>query len=129
MKNKRFTLVELLIVLSIILTIFSIGYGALGGRIFNRQRETFTAKVVRKYEYNRGERGSVYRIDLQRPGSKFVETVENHDERLQGKWNSATVQANLTEGQWYQLDTVGVRNEYFSMFPNLVNAHATDPPQ
>ena len=119
-RKRNFTLLELIIVVAIFGVLGSVIYGNTGGRIWNRGSETFTAKVVRKYEYTRNN-NSVFRIDVQRTGSETIETIENYDEWYQGKWNSATIQANLIEGQSYQLSTVGIRNEYFSYFPNLID--------
>ncbi|RDJ34987.1 MAG: hypothetical protein DWQ19_09135 [Crenarchaeota archaeon] len=121
-KYGRITTIETIVFLAII-SIFSLA--VVGGCSTTFHRDAFKAQVVRKYEVNQvGENGSytVYRIDVQRNGSDFIETLENRDDFLHGKWNSATIHANLLEGKWYVFDTAGSRAEWLSWFPNVLEA-------
>lgn len=45
---------------------------------------------------------------------------KNQDDLVVGKWNSADVQAKLKVGDKVYIKTVGYRNEFFSVFPNVV---------
>lgn len=89
--------------------------------------------MIRKYERNEsdGDGGSttIYRVEVRREGSDFVETLNNVDDVFQGKLNSATVYANLLEGEWYQFKVRGIRNETWSMFPNIEQVSKVSKPK
>lgn len=132
--KKGFTLIELLIVLAIIFILAAILLGGVRGcNSGYRTINTFTAEVVRKYEVNvpYGDDGTrtVYRVDVRQPNSEFVETLTNEDDYWQNKHNSATIHGNLIEHRWYQFTTRGVRDEYWSYFPNIMSATKVENPE
>lgn len=119
--NKGLTLVELLVIIAILGILFCL---VLGGTqsVWNNTEETFIAEVVRKYEVvtrNSDVVRTVYRVDVKRPGTDFIETLINEDNMFQGKNNSATIHANLLEHHQYEFKTRGKRSEAWSMFPNI----------
>lgn len=119
---KAFTLVELLVVIAILGIIAAIVCGGLGA--CNRQKPdspSFVGTVIRKYEVQE-YRHTTLRVDVQREGSSFIETFENRDDLISGKYNSVTVYANLIEGHKYVFQVLGQRSEAWSMFPNIISA-------
>lgn len=126
--RKGLTLIEILVVIAIILMVVFLILPALG---LNRQKNTFVAEVVRKYEVTQNDSTTTNNqtfntvttkrlVDLRRPGSGFVETCENVDDAFAGKNNSGTIHANLLEGNFYQITTIGSRNETMSWYPNII---------
>jgi hypothetical protein len=51
-----------------------------------------------------------------------VEIVQNEDSLVFGKFNSSDVYGRLQVGHKYHVKTVGYRNNFFSMYPNLIVA-------
>jgi hypothetical protein len=87
------------------------------GRSGYDRTDTFTAKVVRKYEYQSpNNHGTVFRVDIQQPGQR-IETVESRDAFR--KHDSVTIYANLLVDHWYSFTTHGIRDEKWEMFPNF----------
>jgi hypothetical protein len=43
------------------------------------------------------------------------------DDFFQGQWNSADTYGSIEEGETYTFDTVGWRNGFFSVFPNIIS--------
>lgn len=64
---------------------------------------------------DRGADDGSYRVYTQECG-----TLANTDSLWHGKWNSADLQGQLTEGETYTVRIVGWRNGFFSTFPNLI---------
>lgn len=122
----KITLIEILIILSIFAVIFSLTFK--GCNSGYSQVETFDAQVLRKYEVNSGK-FTVYRVDVRRSNSSFVETLTNEDDWFQKKYNSATLHANLIETNWYRFETRGVRNERWSHFPNIITSTKIESPE
>ena len=44
------------------------------------------------------------------------------DDMFQGQWNSSDLYAQVDEGKTYTFETVGWRNGFLSLFPNVVKA-------
>lgn len=63
---------------------------------------------------DRGNNEGGYRVYTKECG-----VLSNEDSLLQGKWNSADVQAQLEEGHVYRIHTNGIRIPLFSDFPNI----------
>lgn len=129
--KKAFTLIELLVVLSIIAILAGLIYSAAGsawtyegdgtpnskGNKFTKQ-PAFSAQVVRKYDTQESYSSNravhtVLHVDVKRQGSDFVESLIT---------DSYTVFANLSEDKWYTFHVVGVRNEYWELFPKIESA-------
>jgi len=108
--------------LLVIVAMFSTIYiGCNTQQRYYNHKESFDAQVIRKYEFvNNGQ--TTYRVDIRRDGSDRVQTIQNTDDPRLKKWDSATIHANLTEGEWYTFDVVGVRDEAYSLFPNIMSA-------
>ena len=94
-------------------------------RAYYDHKETFTAKVVRKYEYVYNGQ-TTYRVDVQKQGSETAETIQNADDPWLKKWDAATIHANLKEGETYKFDVVGMRQEPY-LFPNIMKAERVPP--
>jgi prepilin-type N-terminal cleavage/methylation domain-containing protein len=120
---KKFTLVESLVVLSIIGILFSTVAGTF--RSCNSTQQSFIGTVVRKYEMTHGEFCYKY-VDVRINGSSEVQVFENEDDWLSGKNNSLHVQANLIEGKTYMFQTRGNRYEVISLYPNIIFATPVD---
>lgn len=120
--KKGLTLVEVLVIIAILGILFCLILGGTQSFWNNKKQETFVAEVIRKYEVvtrNSDVVRTVYRVDVKRPGTDFIETLINEDDMFQGKNNSATIHANLLEHHHYEFKTRGVRSEAWSMFPNI----------
>ena len=130
MQNRRsgFTLLELLIVLTILAILGSLLVGALGGchTEGSDYEETFTGEVLRKYETQTG--GGDYAVtthffvDVKRSDRESVDTLTNEDNIFINKYNREQISANLLVGKTYQFKTLGVRNDRWKLFPNIISA-------
>ena len=99
---------------------------------FSRQENTFTAEVMRKYEITSGTTEgttTIRLVDLRRPGASFVETCSNVDDLFAGKNNSGTIHGNLLEQHFYQIKTIGERNEAWSLYPNIITIQEVPRPK
>lgn len=79
-------------------------------------KETQICTVVDKESIAR-ESGHTYRIYTEECGVLAAE-----DSPWLLHFNSADVYAQLEPGQAYSMDTIGWRNGFFSLFPNVVEA-------
>lgn len=128
--RRGFTLIELLVVLFIITILVVMVFSMVGGTSSYQHTENFKAEVMRKFEYDLGGEtgGTQFRVEVRREGSEFIETIINTDDGWQEKYNSGTIQANLTVGDWYEFHTRGERNEKWSMYPNIITATPAGKP-
>jgi len=115
-QRSGFTLIELIICIAILAIVVMMVIGLFGSSLVTHS--DFVAKVVRKYEVAKGN-ATQRLIDIQRPSSTVLEVISNDDNFMSGKYNSASVHANLIEGRTYHFWTRGDRNEYMSLFPNI----------
>lgn len=83
-------------------------------------RETVTITVEDKDRTSNSEGGSDSRIYT----DKGVFAVG--DDWLKGEFNSSDTYADLVVGGTYEVDTVGWRNGFLSMFPNIVEVRDAD---
>lgn len=125
--KKAFTLIELLVVIALLVIFASLTLKGCGFGSGYSQTDVFDAEVLRKYEVHQGN-GTIFRVDVRKSNTTFVETLNNIDDVFQGKHNSATLHSNLLETNWYRFETRGVRNERWSNFPNIMNATKIDNP-
>ena len=47
------------------------------------------------------------------------------DDLIEGQWNSADLYSSIEIGAAYDLETIGWRNGFLSIFPNITKAEAT----
>jgi prepilin-type N-terminal cleavage/methylation domain-containing protein len=126
--KKGFTLVELIVCISIIGLLAALLIPTLGGgcSLGNYQAHTFQAEVVRKYESHQddGDGGNItiYHVDIRRPGSDKIEVLTNRDDFFQSKRDSITLQANLLQGEIYQFEVRGEHNTFTGALPNIIKA-------
>lgn len=51
-----------------------------------------------------------------------VEVYEITDSLFQGRWDSSDLYGKIEEGKTYKFTVVGIRNNFFSMYPNILEA-------
>lgn len=122
MNRKAFTLVELLVCIVIIVILASLLITALGRSSWSDKTETFKAQCVKTYTQRVGYGDSATdskRVDLRREGKTIVETVTCDDDWLNDVRNSGTLYGQFEAGEWYEVTTIGYRDEYWSYFPNV----------
>ncbi len=128
MKKHGFTLIELLVVIAIIVVLIALIASSFGNWGSYGHVETFTAKVIRKYEFHTGETTD-FRVDIKKVGATTIDTIKNCDDIFQSKYNSATIQANLLDQHWYSITVRGERQEYWSGFPNIMSISEVASPE
>jgi hypothetical protein len=109
---------NIVIVLFLILLFGGIGFGCYEVNYGNERN--FTATVTEKYIKRKNDH-DVYMIVLQDVTGE-VQIVQNEDSLMLGKFNSSDVYGRLQVGHKYHIKTVGYRNNFFSMYPNLIVA-------
>ena len=116
--KKGFTLVELLVVVAIVGILTVLFISVFGGKGRMSKTETVQGQLVRKVEYNLGESGTQFRLEVKLTSGK-VDTFVNQDYWYDDYYSSGTVQANTEIGKWYEFDLRGERNERWSYYRQL----------
>lgn len=93
---------------------------AIGGCIAkqnHREQHTFTVSSKERQCDSTGKETDCYYVVFGTNGEVF----ENRDSGiLNGKWDSASMQARFIAGRTYQVTTIGWRMPMFSMKPNII---------
>jgi hypothetical protein len=76
-----------------------------------------TVKRVYEEQHNRSTR---HMVAIQHENG-HVTTLRNEDSPYYWKWNSSTIQNDLVVGKPYFFEVYGDRNEFFSLFPNIIS--------
>ncbi|KEZ00113.1 hypothetical protein AI27_12675 [Sphingomonas sp. BHC-A] len=97
-----------------------LGILAIGGCIAkqnHREQHTFTVSSKERQCDKSGDSVDCYYVVFGTQGEVF----ENRDSGiLNGKWDSASMQARFIPGRRYQVTTIGWRMPLFSMKPNII---------
>jgi len=127
--RKAFTLIEVLVVISIMALLLAIALGGVGkvfvgGDYF--EERTATIKVLKLYPIAR-DTGTSYRCYaevLDNPsGDEHLTaktTFEISDSILKGQVTSADLFGELDEGEVFNITYYGVRSGYLSEFPKII---------
>lgn len=87
--------------------------------MFNFNDHTFTGSITDK-ERVITEDDSYYLIFLKEANGE-VRVVKNVDSCLRFKWDSSDVYGDLEIGKKYELNLIGVRIPFFSMYENIIS--------
>lgn len=103
-----------------------VGAIAVGGFVlYSSTQETQTCTVDskdRSVKVTSSDNGAVSsRTDL-RVYTTDCGTFSVSDDMLRGKFNSSDTYGKLQDGHTYEMDTIGWRNGFFSLFPNILEA-------
>lgn len=130
--RKGLTLIELLVVLSIIAVILFFCFrGCSGGPTGKSWGETIThykARCVKTYTVVVFEDASSKRVDLKTESGERI-TVTCDDDIFNGINNSATFYSQFEDDHWYQVSTIGWRDEFWSRFPNVKSVREIPVPE
>lgn len=83
------------------------------------QNDPVTCKVIDKDRSTGKDGGSVFRIYTE--GGEECTTFGLADNWLQGNFNASDDFGKIEVGATYEFETVGVRNGFFSLFPEIVS--------
>ncbi len=121
--KKGFTLIELLVVIAIIAVLIAliVPFFFRSGFSTYSIKENPVGKVLRKYEV-RVQDHVQFRVDFKRENG-HIDTVIVQNDTYLSRWDADTVYANIEVDKWYQFSTVGKRDEYWQMFPNVIIAN------
>jgi hypothetical protein len=111
-------LVEVIVVITIVIVMFAILANVAGCQNWGGKR-TISGTVKRVYEEQHGN--STRHMVAVEHASGHVTTLRNEDTLYYGKWNSSTIQNELVVGKPYFFEIYGNRNEFFSLFPNIIS--------
>ena len=83
MKRNALTLIELVVILSIVGVLVAIFYGSFGA-VFSgdsSKTDSFRAEVIRKFEYDHGGElgGTEFRVDVRRTKDGQIDTLKNQN--------------------------------------------------
>ena len=115
--KNRFIVILGIIILSF--TGFLAGTVIWGAFASNSNKREVVATVSEKEVKNYGQHGK-YLIFTKR--DEDVDVYEVEDNLFQGRWNSSDLYGKLEEGKTYKFTVIGIRNNFFSMYPNILNA-------
>jgi len=87
-------------------------------------REAYTVTVTEKTVKRYGDEDKFLVFAKTEDGRAMV--LENTDSLIEGKFNSADIQAKLEVGKKYNIRTYGWRIPFFSMYENIVKVRKAD---
>lgn len=83
----------------------------------NVDKRTVTATVTEK-----AVKGSHGKYMVFTKDNNEVNVYEITDNIFQGRWNASDAYAEIKEGKTYKFTVVGIRNHFWSMYPNILIA-------
>lgn len=101
------------VLFSIILIVLGISI-TLAANVQYFNRDSYEGTITDKYNKRDGKSDSFYIVlDDKR-------VIENRDALFIGKFDSADIQARIKIGTKVKIKTMGFRNNFFNMYPNLI---------
>lgn len=105
-------------ILVCIIAAFAIAVPIVFAVLQNSNKRQVIATVTEKTVKNEGNSGK-YLIFTK---DKDVEVYTIRDDIFQGRWDSSDLYGSIEEGKKYTFTVVGVRNHFFSLYPNILEA-------
>ena len=110
---------------AVILAVFAVAGCATLAKNNHREQHRFTVSSTDRQCDRTGDTLDCYYVVFGTEGEVF----ENRDSGfLNGKWDSASMQARFLPGHTYEVTTIGWRNPLFSMKPNIVSMEEIGQP-
>lgn len=85
---------------------------------------TVTDKGIKNYQSDSTSK-SLYLI-YTKDDKNNIATYKIEDSLIQGKFNSSDIYGSIEVGETYTFEIVGERNEFLSMYPNIVKVVQND---
>lgn len=117
--RKRNIMKKIIIILGIIVVCIPISLVFVFAVLNNSNKREIIATITEKTVKNNGDVGKylVFTKDNEK-----VEVYAIQDELFQGRWNSSDTYGKIEAGKKYKFTVVGIRNRFFSLYPNILEA-------
>ena len=121
--KKAFTIIELVICLAITVIAMTMIVSGLGGCSYYKQSQNANYQCIKTYTLK-----STKRVDLKSENG-MITTMRVDDNAIAGVYNSDTIYAQFQSEKWYNVSSVGYREEGITpKFPLIISAvEISDP--
>lgn len=121
--KKAFTIIELVICLAITVIAMTMIVSGLGGCSYYKQSQNANYQCIKTYTLK-----STKRVDLKSENG-MITTMRVDDNAIAGVYNSDTIYAQFQSEKWYNVSSVGYREEGInSKFPLIISAMEISDP-